>query len=159
MQFLRFVQVLKVHLSAQPEVYGRAPGEVTGDKVNKNLLFDSSSQHLYITTEKKVWLIIRFAESISLTCHPSTASVSPHGEGQLLRHVPASAFRLSSIRSGTWWVFHSFSLSCLIIYSLVQLTPIDPSTLLHKVTHWLIHSFSFSLTLFVSFFICLSFVL
>uniref|UniRef100_A0A673XVD6 Plexin b2a n=1 Tax=Salmo trutta TaxID=8032 RepID=A0A673XVD6_SALTR len=36
------------------EVYGRAPGEKTGDKVNKNLLFDTSLTHLYITTEKKV---------------------------------------------------------------------------------------------------------
>ncbi|XP_074553968.1 plexin-B2-like [Halichoeres trimaculatus] len=47
-------EVLKVHLSSPPEVYGRAPGEVTGDKVNKNLLFDSQKQHLYITTEKKI---------------------------------------------------------------------------------------------------------
>uniref|UniRef100_A0A673AN47 Plexin-B2-like n=1 Tax=Sphaeramia orbicularis TaxID=375764 RepID=A0A673AN47_9TELE len=47
-------EVLKVHLSAHPEVYGRALGEVTGDKVNKDLLFDSSLQHLYITTEKKI---------------------------------------------------------------------------------------------------------
>lgn len=60
MQFLCFVQVLKVHLSAHPEVYGRAPGEVTGDKVNKNLLFDSRLQHLYITTEKKVKLTHTF---------------------------------------------------------------------------------------------------
>lgn len=50
------VQVLKVHLSAHPEVYGRASAEVTGDKVNKNLLFDSSLQHLYITREKRVRL-------------------------------------------------------------------------------------------------------
>lgn len=48
-----FAQVLKVHLSAQPEVYGQASG-VTGDKVNKNLLLDAGLQHLYITTEKKV---------------------------------------------------------------------------------------------------------
>lgn len=48
------LQVLKVHLSTHSEVYGRTPGEVTGDKVNKNLLFDSHLQHLYITTEKKV---------------------------------------------------------------------------------------------------------
>ncbi|KAK5849386.1 hypothetical protein PBY51_009032 [Eleginops maclovinus] len=47
-------EVLKVHLSAHPEVYGRAPGDVTGDKVNKNLLFDTGLQHLYITTEKKI---------------------------------------------------------------------------------------------------------
>uniref|UniRef100_A0AAZ3RRT5 Sema domain-containing protein n=1 Tax=Oncorhynchus tshawytscha TaxID=74940 RepID=A0AAZ3RRT5_ONCTS len=39
---------------SNPEVYGRAPGENTGDKVNKNLLFDTSLTHLYITTEKKV---------------------------------------------------------------------------------------------------------
>ncbi|XP_070401781.1 plexin-B2 isoform X2 [Nothobranchius furzeri] len=47
-------EVLKVHLSAHPEMYGRVPSEVTGEKVNKNLLFDSSLQHLYITTEKKI---------------------------------------------------------------------------------------------------------
>ncbi|KAK1906210.1 Plexin-B2 [Dissostichus eleginoides] len=46
-------EVLKVHLSAHPEVYGRAPGD-TGEKVNKNLLFDTGLQHLYITTEKKI---------------------------------------------------------------------------------------------------------
>lgn len=49
-----FLQVLKVHLSAHPEAYGRVSGEVSGDKVNKNLLFDQSLQHLYISTEKKV---------------------------------------------------------------------------------------------------------
>ncbi|XP_037318119.2 plexin-B2-like isoform X2 [Pungitius pungitius] len=47
-------EVLKVHLSAHAEVYGRAHGDVTGEKVNKNLLFDSHLQHLYITTEKKI---------------------------------------------------------------------------------------------------------
>lgn len=52
--FFFFLQVLKVHLSDHPEVYGRASGDVTGDRVNKNLLFDSSLEHLYITTEKKV---------------------------------------------------------------------------------------------------------
>ncbi|KAM6895544.1 plexin-B2a [Xenentodon cancila] len=47
-------EVLKVHLSEHPEMYERMPGEGTGDKVNKNLLFDSSLQHLFITTEKKI---------------------------------------------------------------------------------------------------------
>ncbi|KAM9328569.1 plexin-B2-like isoform 2-T6 [Pholidichthys leucotaenia] len=47
-------EVLKVHLSAHPEVYGRASDDVTGTEVNKNLLFDSSQEHLYITTEKKI---------------------------------------------------------------------------------------------------------
>lgn len=48
------LKVLKVHLSDHPEFYGRAPVDVTGDKVNKNLLLDTSLQHLYITTDKKV---------------------------------------------------------------------------------------------------------
>lgn len=48
--------MLKVHLSAHPEVYGRASAELTGDKVNKNLLLDSRGQHLYITREKRVSL-------------------------------------------------------------------------------------------------------
>lgn len=48
--------MLKVHLSAHPEVYGRVSAEVNGDKVNKNLLFDSSRKHLYITREKRVRL-------------------------------------------------------------------------------------------------------
>lgn len=69
--------MLKVHLSAHPEVYGRASGEVTGDKVNKNLLFDSSLQHLYITTEKKVkltqtwtdWLFFFSKSFLSLSIH------------------------------------------------------------------------------------------
>lgn len=45
-----------MHLSAHPEVYGRASAELTGDRVNKNLLLDSSGQHLYITREKRVRL-------------------------------------------------------------------------------------------------------
>lgn len=55
MECQMFFQVLKLHLSEHPEVYGRMP--VTGNKVNKNLLFDSDRQHLYITTEKKVTLL------------------------------------------------------------------------------------------------------
>lgn len=94
-------QVLKVHLSAQPEVYGRAPGDVTGDKVNKNLLFDTSLQHLYITTEKKVrltqtranWLSF-FTKSISLRLCPSNTSVSPHKEG----HVAYSFYFIHQVR-------------------------------------------------------------
>ncbi|XP_061617269.1 plexin-B2-like isoform X1 [Phyllopteryx taeniolatus] len=47
-------EVLKLHLSPHPEVYGRASGAVTGDKVNKDLLLDAQLQHLYITSEKKI---------------------------------------------------------------------------------------------------------
>ncbi|XP_037098477.1 plexin-B2a isoform X1 [Syngnathus acus] len=47
-------EVLKLHLSAHPELYGRASNEVTGDKVNKDLLLDSQLQHLYIASGKKM---------------------------------------------------------------------------------------------------------
>ncbi|XP_019753237.1 plexin-B2a isoform X2 [Hippocampus comes] len=47
-------EVLKLHLAPHPEVYGRASGEVTGDRVNKDLLLDSQLRHLYITSEKKI---------------------------------------------------------------------------------------------------------
>ncbi|KAM6937193.1 plexin-B2b [Xenentodon cancila] len=49
-------KVFKVHLnqSTVPDEYSMAPGDSIGEKVNKNLFFDSSHSHLYITTEKKI---------------------------------------------------------------------------------------------------------
>ncbi|KAM7414940.1 hypothetical protein PAMA_019658 [Pampus argenteus] len=47
-------EVFKVHLTAEPYVYSKAPGDTMGEKVNKNLFFDLSHSHLYITTEKKI---------------------------------------------------------------------------------------------------------
>ncbi|XP_019898522.3 plexin-B2 [Esox lucius] len=47
-------EVWKLHLSASPEIYGHAPGDNTGEKVNKNLLFNNERTHLYITTETKI---------------------------------------------------------------------------------------------------------
>uniref|UniRef100_A0A6Q2YY19 Plexin b2a, tandem duplicate 1 n=1 Tax=Esox lucius TaxID=8010 RepID=A0A6Q2YY19_ESOLU len=40
--------------STSGEIYGHAPGDNTGEKVNKNLLFNNERTHLYITTETKV---------------------------------------------------------------------------------------------------------
>ncbi|XP_040885699.1 plexin-B2a [Toxotes jaculatrix] len=71
-------EVLKVHLSAHPEVYGRVPGEVTGDKVNKNLLFDSSHQHLYITTEKKITKVPVQACHLKTDCHSCVSMKDPY---------------------------------------------------------------------------------
>ncbi|XP_070847904.1 plexin-B2a [Chaetodon trifascialis] len=71
-------EVLKVHLSAHPEVYGRAPAEVTGDKVNKNLLFDSSLQHLYITTEKKITKVPVQACHLKTDCHSCVSMKDPY---------------------------------------------------------------------------------
>lgn len=51
------LQVLKVHLWNNTEVFGRAPLEVSGDRVNKDLLLDSKLQYLYVTTEKKVTIV------------------------------------------------------------------------------------------------------
>ncbi|XP_034541546.1 plexin-B2b [Notolabrus celidotus] len=46
--------VSKVHLAEEPYVYSEAPGDTMGEKVNKNLFFDLTQSHLYITTEKKI---------------------------------------------------------------------------------------------------------
>uniref|UniRef100_UPI0037E9BEC6 plexin-B2-like n=1 Tax=Semicossyphus pulcher TaxID=241346 RepID=UPI0037E9BEC6 len=68
-------EVLKLHLSAHPEVYGR---EVTGDKVNKNLLFDSRLQHLYITTEKKITKVPVQACHLKTDCHSCVSMKDPY---------------------------------------------------------------------------------
>ncbi|KAL7402271.1 hypothetical protein ABVT39_012324 [Epinephelus coioides] len=47
-------EVFKVHMTGEPYMYGKAPGDTMGEKVNKNLFFDLSQSHLYITTEKKI---------------------------------------------------------------------------------------------------------
>ncbi|XP_065813093.1 plexin-B2b [Labrus bergylta] len=47
-------EVFKVHLAEEPYVYSKAPGDTLGEKVNKNLFFDLSQSHLYITTEKRI---------------------------------------------------------------------------------------------------------
>ncbi|XP_017573306.1 plexin-B2a isoform X3 [Pygocentrus nattereri] len=47
-------EVFKVHLSTNSDVYNRIPGDSSDGPVNKNLFFDSSSDHIYITTKKKI---------------------------------------------------------------------------------------------------------
>ncbi|XP_068162621.1 plexin-B2-like [Antennarius striatus] len=71
-------EVLKVHLSASPEIYGRASGEVKGDKVNKNLLFDSGLQHLYITTEKKITMVPVQSCHLKTDCHACVSMKDPY---------------------------------------------------------------------------------
>ncbi|KAM4573448.1 plexin-B2b isoform 1-T4 [Odontesthes bonariensis] len=46
--------VFKVHLAKTPDQYSKVPGDTIVEKVNKNLFFDLSHSHLYITTEKKI---------------------------------------------------------------------------------------------------------
>lgn len=45
---------IQVHLTAEPYAYSKTPGNIIGEKVNRNLFFDLSHSHLYITTEKRV---------------------------------------------------------------------------------------------------------
>ncbi|KAM4614941.1 LOW QUALITY PROTEIN: plexin-B2-like [Polymixia lowei] len=71
-------EVLKVHLSANPEMYGRTPGEPTGDKVNKNLLFDASLKHLYITTEKKITKVPVENCLAKTDCHSCVSMKDPY---------------------------------------------------------------------------------
>ncbi|XP_060931676.1 plexin-B2-like [Limanda limanda] len=96
-------EVLKVHLSDQPEVYGRAPGDVTGDKVNKNLLFDSSLQHLYITTEKKITKVPVQACHLKTDCQSCVSMKDPYCgwcvlEGRCTRKQECSR----STETNTW---------------------------------------------------------
>ncbi|XP_060758906.1 plexin-B2-like [Neoarius graeffei] len=47
-------EVLKIHLTDHGDVYGKFPGDGTDGPVNKSMFFDSSMDHLYITTLKKI---------------------------------------------------------------------------------------------------------
>ncbi|KAM9704713.1 plexin-B2-like isoform 1-T3 [Menidia menidia] len=71
-------ELLKVHLSAKPEVYSRVPGEGPGDKVNKNLLLDSSLQHLYVTTEKKITKVPVQACHLKTDCSSCMSMKDPY---------------------------------------------------------------------------------
>lgn len=56
----------QVHLSSKPEVYNRVPGDTMGEHVNKNLFFDKTQSHIYITTEKKVAAVKSFIKALSV---------------------------------------------------------------------------------------------
>ncbi|CAG5926826.1 unnamed protein product [Menidia menidia] len=71
-------ELLKVHLSARPEVYSRVPGEGPGDRVNKNLLLDSSLQHLYVTTEKKITKVPVQACHLKTDCSSCMSMKDPY---------------------------------------------------------------------------------
>ena len=46
--------VVQVHLAPEPYVYSRTFTEPEGEAINKNLFFDLSHSHLYVTSHKKV---------------------------------------------------------------------------------------------------------
>lgn len=41
-------------MTSEPNVYSETADVSIGEKVNRNLFFDLSHSHIYITTEKKV---------------------------------------------------------------------------------------------------------
>uniref|UniRef100_A0A3P9QF96 Plexin b2a, tandem duplicate 1 n=1 Tax=Poecilia reticulata TaxID=8081 RepID=A0A3P9QF96_POERE len=71
-------EVLKLHLSAQPEVYGQPLSGASRYKVNKNLLFDSSLQHLYITTDKKITKVPVQTCHLMTDCHTCVQVKDPY---------------------------------------------------------------------------------
>ncbi|XP_077565510.1 plexin-B2-like isoform X2 [Stigmatopora nigra] len=71
-------EVLKLHLSAQPEIYGLASAEATGGKVNKDLLLDSQLQHLYIVGEKKISKVPVQACHLKSDCRACVALKDPY---------------------------------------------------------------------------------
>ncbi|CAL1568366.1 unnamed protein product [Knipowitschia caucasica] len=71
-------EVLKVHLSAPSEGNIQTLAEATGDKVNKDLLFDSGLQHLYITTEKKISKVPVQACHLKTDCHSCVTLKDPY---------------------------------------------------------------------------------
>ncbi|KAL0963116.1 hypothetical protein UPYG_G00349940 [Umbra pygmaea] len=70
-------EVWKLHLSASPDLYGFIPGGVAGEKVNKNLLFDNSHTHLYVTTEKKITKVPVQACHLKTDCRSCMALRDP----------------------------------------------------------------------------------
>lgn len=54
LRYLLFLLDLQIHLTGHADVYGKIPGDSADGPVNKSTFFDSSMDHLYITTLKKV---------------------------------------------------------------------------------------------------------
>ncbi|XP_024140535.1 plexin-B2 [Oryzias melastigma] len=71
-------KVLKVHLSASSKGHEQELGEGTGDEVNKNLLFDSSREHLFITTREKISKVPVQACHLKTSCQDCVSMKDPY---------------------------------------------------------------------------------
>uniref|UniRef100_UPI003D9C8BA2 plexin-B2b isoform 2 precursor n=1 Tax=Danio rerio TaxID=7955 RepID=UPI003D9C8BA2 len=71
-------EVIKVHLSSSPEPYNPGPGYKTSGYVNKNLFFDKTQAHLYITTEKKIVKVPVQACHLKQDCQSCVAQKDPY---------------------------------------------------------------------------------
>uniref|UniRef100_A0A8C7W188 Plexin b2b n=1 Tax=Oncorhynchus mykiss TaxID=8022 RepID=A0A8C7W188_ONCMY len=117
-------EVCKVHLTTNPEVYSRGPGDTTGERVNKNLFFDAGHSHLYITTEKKITKVPVQACHLKTDCQSCVSTRDPYCgwcvlEGRCTRR---SSCRRAEEKNGWLWSpkqqcvkivsFHPPNLSC-----------------------------------------------
>ncbi|XP_016107110.1 plexin-B2-like [Sinocyclocheilus grahami] len=118
-------EVIKVHLSSHPEAYNPGPGYKTSGYVNKNLFFDKTQAHLYITTEKKITKVPLQACHLKLDCQSCVAQRDPYCgwcvlEGRCTRRSECSR---AEEKNGWLWSpnqqcvkivsFHPPNLSCL----------------------------------------------
>uniref|UniRef100_A0A8C2ALG3 Plexin b2b n=1 Tax=Cyprinus carpio TaxID=7962 RepID=A0A8C2ALG3_CYPCA len=118
-------EVIKVHLSSHPEAYNPGPGYKTSGYVNKNLFFDKTQAHLYITTEKKITKVPVQACHLKSDCQSCVAQRDPYCgwcvlEGRCSRRSECSR---AEEKNGWLWSpdqqcvkivsFHPPNLSCL----------------------------------------------
>ncbi|TTR20088.1 Plexin-B2 [Bagarius yarrelli] len=71
-------EVLKIHLSGHADVYGKFPGDSTDGPANKSMFFDSSIDHLYITTLKKITKVPVQACEQKKDCHSCVSQRDPY---------------------------------------------------------------------------------
>uniref|UniRef100_A0A4W5MXV2 Plexin b2b n=1 Tax=Hucho hucho TaxID=62062 RepID=A0A4W5MXV2_9TELE len=105
-------EVYKVHLTTNPEVYSRGPGDTTGERVNKNLFFDAGHSHLYITTEKKITKVPVQACHLKTDCQSCVSTRDPYC-GWKLAHSEKNGWLWSPKQQCVKIVsFHPPNLSC-----------------------------------------------
>uniref|UniRef100_A0AAY4E690 Sema domain-containing protein n=1 Tax=Denticeps clupeoides TaxID=299321 RepID=A0AAY4E690_9TELE len=114
-------EIFKLHLSGNPEIYKRS---TAGDRVNKNLFFDTSMTHLYVTTVKKITKVRVQSCHLKNDCQSCVALKDPYCgwcvmEGRCTRR---SDCRRAEEKNGWLWSpnqqcvkivsFHPPNLSC-----------------------------------------------
>uniref|UniRef100_A0AAY5K7D3 Sema domain-containing protein n=1 Tax=Esox lucius TaxID=8010 RepID=A0AAY5K7D3_ESOLU len=131
-------EVFKVHLTASPEMYGRWLGDPTRERVNKNLFFSANYSHLYISTEKKVWLVPVQRCHLKRDCQSCMSLRDPYCGWCVLqgRCTRRSDCRRAEEKNGWLWSpnqqcvtiksFHPPNLSCKKTQQVVHITGIGP---------------------------------
>ncbi|XP_030643312.1 plexin-B2a [Chanos chanos] len=71
-------EVFKVHLSSSPEAYSRMPVEGAEGPVHRSLFFDTSFDHLYITTTKQITKVPVQACHLKKDCQSCVAQKDPY---------------------------------------------------------------------------------